>query len=197
MLTEPFLAHPAEVQVWAVRVRPPVGRRLAYWLGYLADLAIRLFTLRRGGRYSHLLLRRGEAIWEAGPSGVREGQAAEYRDPRFIIDVHAAPLAPEQADRLVDWARAALGTPYDWTQLLRIALAELGEDPDLLAIPDFGPERLIGSEFVALAFRQAGVDLAGATPLWRWTPADIGRACRRGAIAFRGRLAWKDVGDPL
>jgi len=191
MASELFTAHPDEVQIWAVRVRPPLGRRLRYWLGYLAGLVIRVFTLRHGGRYSHLVLRQGEAIWEAAGSGVREGQAAEYRDSDYAVDVYAAPLSAEQRERLLGWARRVVGTPYDWTQLLRIALAELGQNPDLYFIPDFGPERLICSEFVALAYRQAGIDLTGDSPLWQWTPDDVRRAASRGVLESRGRLAWE------
>jgi len=191
MVTELFTAHPDEAQIWAVRVSPPVGRRFSYWLGYVASLVIRVFTLGHGGRYSHLLIRLGDTIWEAAGSGVREGKADEYRDSRFVTDVYAAALTAEQRERLLAWARRALGTPYDWTQLLRIALAELGQNPDLLPIPDFGPERLICSEFVALAYRQAGVDLTGDTALWHWTPDDVRRASSRGVVELRGRLAWE------
>jgi len=195
MVTELFTAHPDEVQIWAVRVSPPAGRRFSYWLGYVASLVIRIFTLGHGGRYSHLLIRLGDTLWEAAASGVRQGRADEYRDSRFVADVYAAPLTAEQRERLLAWARRTVGTPYDWTQLLRIALAELGQNPDLLPIPDFGPERMICSEFVALAYRQAGVDLTSEAPLWGWTPDDVRRAASRGVLELRGRLDWGENGE--
>ena len=190
MATEPFAAHPHELQVWAVRTRPPAGRGLRAWAGYLLGLAIRAFTLRYGGRYSHLLLRLGDAIWEAAGRGIREGHAAEYRDRRFVIDVFRVPLEAEARGRVLAWVRAAVGVPYDFAQLVRIALAELGQDPDACFVPDFGDDRLICSEFVALACRQGGLDLAADTPLWRWTPDHVDDAARAGTLVPRGRLAW-------
>ena len=190
MATEPFDAHPDELQIWAVRSRPLFGRCWRAWAGYLFGLAIRAFTLRYGGRYSHLLLRLGGAIWEAAGGGIREGHAAEYRDRRYVVDVYGVPLEAEALERVVGWVRGMVGVPYDWPQLIRIALAELGRDPEACFVPDFGDERLICSEFVALACRQAGIDLAGSTPLWRWTPDHIDEAADAGLAEARGRLIW-------
>jgi len=193
---EPFDAHREELQVWAVRVRPPFGGSLRRWLGYLAGLVIRGFTLRHGGRYSHLLLRLGDAIWEAAGDGVREGRASEYRDRSYKVDVFYAPLADEPRERLLAWVRRAVGLPYDWPQLLRIALAELARPEIAELVPDLGEEGLICSEFVALAYLHAGVDLTGSAPLWRWTPDDVARAWRDGLLESRGRLAWPEEAAP-
>jgi hypothetical protein len=190
MRQERFSAHATELQVWAVRVRPPLGGSLRRWLGYLVGVVIRAFTLRHGGRYSHLLLRLGDRIWEASAEGVREGEASEYRHWSLAVDVFAAPLTAEQRDHIVAWAQRIVGTPYDWSQLLRIALAELG-CPAAGLVPDGGEGRMICSEFVALALRQAGLDLAGETPVWRWTPDHIRTAWRRGLVELRGRLDWE------
>jgi len=188
MRQEPFDAHPDEVQVWAVRVRPPVGRGLRAWLGYVLGLAIRAFTARYGGRYSHLLLRLGDAAWEATERGVCEGRAAAYREARFAVDVFAVPLGPEERERVLAWVRGAVGVPYDFAQLVRIALAELGREPEACFVPDWGDRRLICSEFVALACRQGGIDLAGDTPLWRWTPDHVDEAAADGKLIPRGPL---------
>ncbi len=190
MRTEPFDAHPTELQVWAVRSRAPFGLGWRAWAGFLFGLAIRAFTARHGGRYSHLLLRLGDAIWEAGASGIREGHAVEYRDARYVVDVYAVALEPAGRERALAWVRASEGVRYDWAQLVRIALAELGQDPDGCFVPDFGDAWLICSEFVALACRAGGLDVTGATPLWRWTPDHIVAAARSGLVARRGRLGW-------
>jgi len=107
-----------------------------------------------------------------------------------VVDAFAVPLAPAAREAVVAWARGAVGVPYDWPQLIRIALAELGQDPDAMFVPDLGDACLICSEFVALACRQGGIDLTGGTPLWRWTPDHIRAAARAGLVATRGRLAW-------
>jgi len=193
MRTEPFDAHPAELQIWAVRSRPPVGGGIRAWAGYLFGLAVRAFTIRYGGRYSHLLLRLGDAIWEAGERGVREGRAIEYREARYVVDAFAVPVAREGREAVVAWARGAVGVPYDWPQLVRIALAELGQNPDEMFIPDLGDACLICSEFVALACRQGGIDLTCGTPLWRWTPDHIRAASRAGLVETRGRLVWPEL----
>ncbi|MFW6108526.1 MAG: hypothetical protein ACOC8D_01805 [bacterium] len=190
MRTEPFDAHPGELQVWAVRSRPPVGQGLRAWAGYLLGLVIRAFTAPHGGRYSHLLVRLGDAIWEAAAQGIREGRAVEYSDRRYVVDVFAVPVAGESLERVVGWMRASEGVAYDWPQLLRIALAELGYDPDGCFVPDFGDAWLVCSEFVALACRAGGVDVLGETPLWRWTPDHILAAARAGRVTRRGRLTW-------
>ena len=190
MQNELFNAHPAEIQIWAVRARLPLGRRLRYWLGYVVGLAIRCFTLRHGGRYSHLLVRLGGTIWEAAGAGVREGRADEYRDAACVIDVFRPPLDAAQRERLLAWVRQAVGLPYDWPQLLRIALAELGRADVASLVPDLGESGLICSEFVALACLHAGLDLTGGVPLWRWTPDHVTAACRAGRLDRRGRLAW-------
>lgn len=193
MPRELYSAHWDELQIWAVRSRPPFGRGLRHWLGFAFGLVIRAFTLRYGARYAHLLLRRGETIWEATASGVREGFATDYCREFYVLDVYTAPLEPEEEARAVDWARRSVGLPYDWAQLVRIGLRELGHEPDLFFIPDLGPDWLICSEFVALAYRQAGLDLCGDTPLWRWTPDHVHRAWREGRLERRGRLQWAEA----
>jgi len=192
MRKEPFSAHPEELQIWAVRGRPPFGRGIRRWLGYLSGLVIRAFTFRYGARYSHLLLRLADTTWEATAGGVIEAQAATYCDRIYVTDVFAAPLTPEQRGRIVAWVRRAVGVPFDWPQLLRIAIAELGYDPAACILPDFGEDRLICSEFVALAYRQADIDLAADTPLWRWAPDHVWKAYRRGQLERRGRLVWTE-----
>ena len=188
-------AHPDELQVWAIRSRPPVGQGFRAWAGFLFGLAIRAFTVRYGGRYSHVLLRLGDTIWEAAEGGIREGRAVEYQGRRYVVDVYRVPLEADQRERVLAWVREAIGVPYDWPQLIRIALAELGRDPNACFIPDFGDDRLICSEFVALAHHQAGIDLTGDTPLWRWTPDHIVRAVREGRAELRGRLIPGQEGD--
>ena len=190
MLTEHLFAHPLELQIWAVRVLPPNSFPWRKWLGFLAGLIIRLVTWRRGGRYSHLLLRRGSVIWEATTAGVKQAFASTYDAPRFVVEAFAIPLLPNQTARIIAWVAQHAHAPYDWLQLVRIAAAELGY-PDLAEmLPDGDTRRLVCSEFVALAFKAARIDITCGRPIWRYTPDDIALAVLEGLAVPRGRVTW-------
>lgn len=173
-------AHRDVLQAWATRTRIPLDtcpfskEGIKSWFGWFVSFGIRAFTLRYKARYSHLLFRRGDDIWEAGAEGIRHGSCYEYNDPRLAVYAYYIRCKREDQRAIMDWLDTIRGTHYDYGQILRIAAAEVGIDTGEI---DAGEDALICSEVVPLAYiRQIPVlkdEMLMGYPLWRWTPSHI------------------------
>lgn len=83
------------------------------------------------------------------------------------------PLTDEQRRVIVDYARQTIGLPYDWRAIAGFLLRFWGLKfrlPIQGAKPD---KRLICSELVVWAYRQAGVDLAPGKQPGDVSPGDL------------------------
>lgn len=186
--------HPDELQVWGVRRYPPVGYGFWTWAKYIFGLAVRVFTLRWGGKYSHLLLRKGNSIWEAVEGGVVAGAVGDYSDPTLIVDAYHVNATAEQELAAEQYAEDHIGTPYDFLVNLKIALHLVGLNDD--GIPDDLDVTLNCSGLVAHAYARGHVDLAGnaGVPMWLYAPTHIYTNNTRGLAEFRGRVVFSDRG---
>ena len=192
MTTEPYGAHFDELQVWATRTGAPWGEGLGAWGGFALGLAIRAFTFGRyGGRYSHVGIRRGHLVFEATARGVQENLAEVYNARHRVVDAWHINVREVDESHILTWLIGELGAPYDFGQLVKIALALLGKDrwwTDYL----HSEHRYICSELVALAYMQVGVDIRCDDPLWLVTPDHIRLFAKRfpARVTFRGRVAF-------
>lgn len=190
---EPYLAHFDELQVWATRTTIPWGEPLRVWSSFLTSLAIRAFTFGRyGGRYSHIGIRKGNLIYEATERGVQENLAEAYNMPCRVVDAWHIQVREVDESHILTWLCEQLGSPYDFGQLVKIALDILGKGgvwSDWLG----SEHRYICSELVALAYMQVGVDISCDEPLWLVTPDHIRLFAQRntGRVIERGRVTFE------
>lgn len=197
MQTELFNAHPDELQVWAVRSRVPWGWSVRAWAGFAFSLAIRAFTFGRyGGRYSHVLFRRGDATWEMTAGGVTVGKASEYDKRHLIVDAYHVRVREGGEGLILAWLGKtdAEGHGYDFGQLLGIGLKIVGKLEWLVPLLD-SDDRYICSELIGLGYHQVGLNLAAIcdVPLWLFTPDHMYTLHQRrpDRCEFRGRVAFR------
>jgi len=194
-LTESIGAHPDELQVWAVRSRVPFGQGPRVWAGFLFGLAIRAFTFGRyGGRYSHVLFRRHNVIWEAAAGGVRVGKATEYDKRHLLVDAYHINGHEGDAGRIIAWLCEQEGMGYDFGLLARIALDIIGKGHWLGALLD-SDARFICSELIGLAYHQVGLNLPAICDiaLWQFTPDHMYTLHQRqpDRCELRGRVTFR------
>lgn len=192
MADEPIGAHRDELQVWATRTTIPWGEGLRAWASFGLSLAIRAVTWGRyGGRYSHVGIRRGSLVYEATERGVCENLAETYNSRHTVVDAWHIHVREVDESHILTWLIGQLGMPYDFGQLVKIALELLGK-PRVWSQWLDSDHKYICSELVALAYLQVGVDIRCDDPLWLVTPDHIHRFARRfpHRVAFRGRVTF-------
>lgn len=201
--------HPEELQVCAVRSRVPWGGTWKNWAGWLLSAVIRLFTLdKHGGNYSHIFYRFGPRIWEAGERGVVQDTIDIYRSDKLIVDVYRIDLPKNKDDAILTWLASQVGKPYQYDQLVAIALALrpqwfmrmldfVGIDDEAFVLADYlrkidrKDAAFICSELFAYGHLQAGVDVTCGDPIWQVTPDHVAKFAKQDDRCFlRGRLTF-------
>lgn len=136
-----------------------------------AMLAVRLGTLSRWG---HACIAIGEPlddgiVWivEAMPGGVRHRYAAVSEWTWSNLPLTTAQRASVSAVALHE-----VGRPYDWPSILGFVLRRLGAKLRRRSA-DHPDDKLICSELVAYAYRQAGADMFPGVAPGDVSPGDL------------------------
>lgn len=115
----------------------------------------------------------GGRIIEAEPSGARLADISEY-DGYDVLYNTGEPLTDVQREALVNEALTLLGTPYGWTDIVRLALRTLGIQWSWLTRRADDERAMICSQIVARCGEAAGVDWnCGREAPAAVTPADL------------------------
>lgn len=135
----------------------------------------RLIAWATRSRWTHAFTYLGDgAIAEADPDGYRLGRLADYADTADLLwSTGAVALAAEQRAAIVGEARALLGVPYSWVDIVALALASRGWTAPALLRRLHSHLHLICSQAVVHEYTATGVDLFPGREHARVTPADL------------------------
>lgn len=112
-------------------------------------------------KWSHCAIIDGaEVIEAAAPDGVRARPLSALVNESSKFEIIDFPARDPQA--IIDFARAQIGTPYDWSGVFGIGFRRRWQTDDAWFC----------SELIAAAFDQAGERLF-RTDAWRITPRDL------------------------
>lgn len=114
----------------------------------------------------------GERIIEADPGGARWARLSDYGTDGMVFAPDV--LSDEQRTALARKAEALLGTPYGWTDIVRLSLRCLGLNWSWLTRKADNEAAMICSQLVAACGAAAGVDwLCGRSCPAEVTPGDL------------------------
>ncbi|HLN63765.1 MAG TPA: hypothetical protein VK464_19770 [Symbiobacteriaceae bacterium] len=117
--------------------------------------------------YSHAALVANESIIIEADWGIR---LRAVRNPYRDYDLYTADPTETQRRTIVAYGRGRIGYGYDLWRLLALALRELFH----LRLPFLNAgDRLVCSELIDLAYREAGIDLRPDQPDGYVTPRDL------------------------
>lgn len=134
-----------------------------------AALVIETFT---GSLYYHAGIYVGNGtVIEAQPEGVNYAPVNSWANGRILWSCEE--LSDAQREAIVTSAKAALGTPYSWLDILALGLSAWGITPSWVWARLSRQDRLICSQLVARCYQNAGVDLCPGKPDSRITPGDL------------------------
>ena len=110
-------------------------------------------------RYNHAFLVVDDhgGIIEAAPRGARRAMLADYRADSLLFDVNEQ-ITDAQRARVAAKAETLLGTPYGWTDIVRLALRCAGVKWGWLTAAADKERAMICSQLVAICGDAAGLD---------------------------------------
>jgi uncharacterized protein YycO len=152
---------------------PFVPRKGDFGLAAGGGAIMRVVRLGTFSRFGHACIAEDVAdpaaivVIEPMPTGCRRRTA----HPREFV-WSALDLTDEQRDTIVRYATTTVGLPYDWVSIAGFLLRFWGGK---LRLPssDHPDRKLICSELVVWAYREAGVDLAPGRPPGDVSPGDL------------------------
>ncbi len=113
-----------------------------------------------------------EHVVEAQPQGAVIAKASKYDGA--LAPVSRFPLTDEEKQRIADEALALVGTPYNFLDIAALALLSLGIRWKWLCQRAQSSKRLICSQLVDRAYRNAGLHLyQDGRPDGEVTPGDL------------------------
>lgn len=116
----------------------------------------------------------GGQIIEAEPGGARFGQLAEYAGDELLVSTD--PMTDAERKAVIDAAIGYLGTPYGWTDIVRLGLRAAGIQWGWLTRRADHERAMICSQIVAACGQAAGLDWnCGRDCPAAVTPADLAR----------------------
>lgn len=121
------------------------------------------FGTRSKFNHAFVVMRDGKII-EADPGGARWARIDNYGNDSKVYDTGDV-LTEAQREQIMDKAVALLGTPYGWTDIVRLSLRCLGVNWSWLTKRADEERAMICSQLVAACGDAAGAD---------W---DCGRSC--------------------
>ena len=133
--------------------------------------------LIRVGTRSHfnhafIVMENGRII-EADPGGARWAQLSDYETDSKVFDTRDV-LTDEQRQRVMYKAEVLLGTPYGWTDIVRLSLRCMGLQWQWLTRKADNEAAMICSQLVAACGQAAGLDwLCGREAAAAVTPGDL------------------------
>lgn len=143
--------------------------------GLTKGSGLAMFVIRHGtaSRYGHAAVAIGDAfgeyVWivEAMPEGARKRMA---KVDEFVWS--NLPLTADQREAVAVYALQTEGIPYDWKAIIGFVIrfwkAKWSTGSD-----DHADDRMICSELVAWAYREAGIDLAPGVAPGDVSPGDL------------------------
>ena len=125
--------------------------------GGLAGQLIRLGT-RSQVNHAGIVLHEDGSTVEARPGGAVLGNVKDYKG-RLVVVNDLEPLSDDDRHKIVDEARALVGTPYSWLDIAALGLTCLGLRWTWLTKRVARTDRLICSQLVDVAYQRAGVHM--------------------------------------
>lgn len=140
--------------------------RTGGFLGWLIRVGTR-------SRYNHaFIVMDGGQVVQADPKGASWGQLSDYQHDAVVFSQDV--LSPEQRAAIMNKAVVLLGTPYGWTDIVRLALRCAGVQWQWLTRAADNERAMICSQLVSACGAAAGVDwLCGREAAAAVTPGDL------------------------
>jgi len=134
-----------------------------------------LIRLGTRSKYNHAFVVMDSVgrIIEADPGGARWAHISDYGNDCKVFNT-TEQLTDEQRTKICDKAQVLLGTPYGWTDIVRLSLRCLGLQWRWLTQRADDEKAMICSQLVAACGQAAGVDwLCGREAPAAVTPGDL------------------------
>lgn len=125
-------------------------------------------------KFNHaFIVMENDRIIEADPGGARWAQLSDYGTDSKVFDTGDV-LTDEQRRKVMYKAEMLLGTPYGWTDIVRLSLRCLGINWSWLTKRADNEAAMICSQLVAACGEYAGLDwLCGRNCPAEVTPGDL------------------------